>query len=263
MDRFKRAKINDGNLTSLRDAFDINSRACKQAIRRGNREEVEALTKTCALILGALMENRLMWLASLNNGFPEVREHRILSARNSKDMWRRLLDESFAERYSVPVSHVPRGLSFTARSYHAGMLSVLDDWLYPLISVRNTLAHGQWKVAFNEKRTNTSSDKTREVAKLTLWHLRLQRNLLDHFVALIYDLIVTRSAFERDFDHHWKNLESARARINRNAASDWEAFLRGRHERGKWHHWVNAREAAGTPNLYPRKRMVYHPDPFG
>ncbi|WP_329020346.1 hypothetical protein [Streptomyces sp. NBC_00690] len=258
MDRFKRARINEGNLTSLLDAFDINSRACKQAIRRDNREEVEALTKTCALILGALMENRLMWLASLNNGFPEARERRILSARNSKDMWRRLLDESFAERYSVPVSNVPNGLSFTARSYHAGMLSVLDDWLYPLISVRNTLAHGQWKVAFNEKRTNTSTDKTREVAKLTLWHLRLQRNLLDHFVALIYDLIVTRSAFERDFDHHWKNLESARARINRDASSDWEAFLRGRHERGRRHHWANMREAAtGRALPHARKRMMY------
>ncbi|WP_190124165.1 hypothetical protein [Streptomyces inusitatus] len=220
------------NAVALETSFEVASRSCKEAIRHGEKHEIVALTRTCALLLGATLEDRLMAIIS-SPYFPEDGERRVMQERNVLGMWNQVLVEAFAVRYKVPRSKVPSALPYTSAAYFSGMKSVLDQWMDPLINVRNSLAHGQWIVAFNEQRNNVNQDRTKRLNSLTLWHLRLQSNMLKHLERLIFDLTVTQYAFERDFDKHWANLKAAQTRISVDRSKEWELLLRRRHQRGK------------------------------
>ncbi|MEV3872260.1 hypothetical protein ACWD6I_12620 [Streptomyces sp. NPDC002454] len=171
--------------------------------------------------------------------FPETSEQRVMQQKTVLDMWNQALVEAFAIRYKIPRVKVPSSLPYTSAAHFAGMKSVLDVWMEPLISTRNSLAHGQWIVAFNNERNDVNNDRTKRLNALTLWHLRLQKNMLKHLERLIFDLTATRYAFERDFDRHWANLKAAQTRISMDKAADWELLLRRRHQRGKRHRGRN------------------------
>ncbi|TDU78201.1 hypothetical protein EDD91_4978 [Streptomyces sp. KS 21] len=234
MDRGKRHSAHVRNMEALETSFEVASRSCKESIRQGEKHEVEALTRTCALLLGATLEDRLMTIIS-SPYFPEASEQRVMRQRTVLDMWNQVLVEAFAIRYKIPRTKVPSGLPYTSAAHFAGMKSVLDVWMEPLINTRNSLAHGQWIVAFNEQRDKVNNDRTKRLNALTLWHLRLQRNMLKHLERLIFDLTATQYAFERDFDRHWANLKAAQTRIAMDKAADWELLLQRRHQRGKRH----------------------------
>ncbi|MEU7512183.1 hypothetical protein AB0B13_09290 [Streptomyces sp. NPDC042898] len=248
MDRTKRHNAHVRNLEALETAFEVVSRSCKDSIRRGENHEILALTRTCALLLGATLEDRLMTIVS-SPYFPQDSEQRVMKERTVLDMWHRVLTEAFAVRYKVPHSKIPSLLPFTSAAHFAGMKSVLDNWVEPLINVRNSLAHGQWIVAFNEEREKANQRRTQQLNTQTLWHLRLQRSMLIHLERLIFDLIATQYAFERDFDKHWKNLRAAEVRISMNKSKEWELLLRRRHQRGKRHIGRNYRRLIETGQI--------------
>ncbi|MFJ1607730.1 hypothetical protein ACIOHS_30780 [Streptomyces sp. NPDC088253] len=182
-----------------------------------------------------------MWVIS-SIGFPVEAERRVMAERTVLDMWRQLLVEAFSERYKVSRSKIPNGLPYTSAAYFKGMQSVIDEQIAPLVSIRNSLAHGQWVVAFNEQRSEVNGDRTKKLNGITLWHLRLQRNMLNHLERLIFDLMVTQYAFERDFDKHWSNLQAAQIRLRSDKSKEWESLLRKRHLRGKVHKSKNYRK---------------------
>ncbi|WP_101389252.1 hypothetical protein [Streptomyces sp. TLI_146] len=174
--------------------------------------------------------------------FPESSEQRVMQERTVLDMWNQTLVEAFAVRYKVPRRRIPSALPYTSAAYFSGMKTVLDDWMEPLINTRNSLAHGQWIVAFNEQRNSVNRDRTKRLNALTLWHLRLQKNMLRHLERLIFDLSATQYAFERDFDKHWANLKAAQMRISMDRSQEWEMLLQRRHQRGKGHIKRNYRQ---------------------
>ncbi|MEU0931235.1 hypothetical protein [Streptomyces malaysiensis] len=171
--------------------------------------------------------------------FPQQAEQRAMSESSIAQKWQRAVDEAFSVRYNVPLRSIPDRLDFTAQAYYRGIAGVLDEWIAPLFSVRNSLAHGQWVVAFNETREAVNNDRTKKLKDLSLWRLRLLKNMLGHLERLIFDLVVTRYAFERDFDAHWSGLDAARRRIENGNSADWEQLLRRRYHRGRWHHETN------------------------
>lgn len=241
MDREKRHRAHIRNMEALEMSFEVASRSCKEAIRHGDEREVVALTRTCALLLGATLEDRLMTIIS-SPGFPESSEQRVMKKRTVLEMWNQVLIEAFSVRYNVPRAKIPSALPYTSAAYFAGMKSVIDDWMESLINTRNCLAHGQWIVAFNEQRNGVNQDRTARLNALTLWHLRLQKNMLSHLERLIFDLTVTQYAFERDFDRHWANLKTAQTRISSDKSKEWELLLQRRHQRGKGYIKQNYRQ---------------------
>lgn len=243
MDRAKRNKVHRKNLRTVELAFNYTSRAAKDAIRRRDQRQQKLLTLNSAFLLGAVMENRLMAAIS-EPKLDAKRELRILRATSMNDMWRRTLQESFSQRYGSAPGSIPGSLGFTDASRYAGMLSIIDTWIDPVIAIRNSLAHGQWDVAFkSDSRTETSPTRTGEIKRISLWSLLLRKNLLDHWELLVFDLAVTKHAFERDFDRKWKNMKAAEERLKKDASPQWEATLRKRYLRGQQHHKRNSHKS--------------------
>jgi hypothetical protein len=219
------------NMRSLDRAFAVAARECRAAIARGDQRVVDALTNTCGLLLGARLENRLYRLLYEPNGFNEQQRMRVLAGGSLDQAWLRIVDEAFAARRGLRPSQVPRQLGFTDAARRRILRDMIEHQLAPLITLRNILAHGQWSRALSLDKKEISSQRTRQLRVNRLWHLQIKANLVDHLVRLLHDLVVTKDAFERDFDRHWKDLESARRRLELDGYRRWEATLSEKYAR--------------------------------
>ena len=218
-------RIHLGNTRALDVAFETTARACRTAIGQEDHSTVDALTKTCAFLFGARMENRLFRLLFEPGGYSDAQRERILQAKSIEDSWVRAVSEAFAERYSLRPSSVPDRLSFTNRARHDELVRLVRDELAPVITLRNVLGHGQWHRALAPDRSRIDESRMRLLTATRLWHLTVKANVLDHLVWILHDLAVTDSAFERDFDKRWADLESAKHRLSLNKYQEWEAQL--------------------------------------
>jgi hypothetical protein len=213
------------NTRALDRAFDITARECREAIGRRDVEAVDALTKTCAFLLGARMENRLFRLLFEYGAFTDQQRDRILAAGSIEESWVTVISESFAARRAVRPAQVPGALNFTDRARHDELIRLVREELNPIITLRNVLGHGQWHRALTRDRSAIDPDRMRLLKTTRLWHLTIKANLLEHLVWLLHDLALTRSAFERDFDKRWQDLQAAKHRLELNRYAKWEATL--------------------------------------
>jgi hypothetical protein len=221
------------NERELTDAFEIACVACKDAIRTADERKERILTKNCALLLGAKLETTLMRIVYDPTGFSDSQRQRILTAPTASDRWLRIIKEAFARRHNLNTSQVPRQLPFTARARYDGMERLVREQFIPLIELRNSLAHGQWHRTLNSSGLKVDSRRMAQLATQSLWRLTIQNNLLEHVADLVYDLVVTRYAFERDFDKRWGDLHSATMRLESGSGEKWVQMLRDRYQR-RW-----------------------------
>jgi hypothetical protein len=232
------------NERTLAEAFSIARQSCKAAIGSGDERQKSALTKNCALLLGAKLETTLLRIVHNPSGFGEDQRRRILSASTASDRWLRVVKEAFASRHDLAVSHVPNRLPFTAQARYRELERLVKEQFNPLIELRNSLAHGQWHRTLNSSGTRVDSRRMAQLAKQSLWRITIQDNILHHMALIIYDLVFTRQAFERDFDTRWNDLHSAIRRLESSSAEKWEQMLRDRHER-RWAYILRNRKDLG------------------
>jgi hypothetical protein len=236
-------KVHFENERALAEAFDVARQSCKNALRAGKSREEKILTKNCALLLGAKLENTLFKVIYDPAGFTLEQRHRIDSAPTIADKWLRVVKEAFASRHNIPINQVPRRLPFTAQARYIEIERLVKEQFIPLVELRNSLAHGQWHRTLNSSGTKVDPRRMAQLARLSVWRLAIQDNILHHLSLLIYDLVVTRTAFERDFDKRWNDLHSAIIRLESSSGEEWAQKLRDRHER-RWQHMLgNARES--------------------
>lgn len=225
-------RIHLENTRALDDAFKITSRLCKDAIRRQSPHEVEALTRSCGFLLGAKLENRLYRLIYEESLFSSEHRSRIMKELSIQDQWLRVIREAFAARRGIAPEKVPDHLGFSDRAKYDELVRLVNDELAPFITLRNVLAHGQWHRALDPDRAGVSTERMRLLKIHSLWRLTIKTNMLNHLVYLIHDLVVTKSAFDRDFDRHWRDLQDAWRRLTSDRTDAWNNQLIARYQRG-------------------------------
>ena len=166
------------NTRALDRAFEIVARDCRAAIARENPVEVDALTKTCILLFGARMENRLHRLVFEPGAFSAAQRDRILAAGSMEKSWVAAVSEAFASRRSIRLAMVPARLAFTDRSRYDELVRLITNELSPIITLRNVLAHGQWHRALTADRSRVDSQRMAVLGRTRLWHLTIKANLL-------------------------------------------------------------------------------------
>lgn len=241
-------KIHLENERALAEAFDVARQSCKNAIRSGKPRQEEVLTKNCALLLGAKLENTLLRIIHDPTGFTPDQRRRIEGATTVADKWLRVVKEAFASRHELPISQVPRRLPFTAQARYAEIERLVKEQFIPLIELRNSLAHGQWHRTLNSSGTKVDPRRMAQLAKQNVWRQTIQDNILHHVSLMIHDLVVTRTAFERDFDKRWNDLHSAIRRLESSSSERWAEKLRERHER-RWSYLVRYARRSGLVDV--------------
>lgn len=221
------------NLRAVDVALERILRELNGSIARDDTLTSEAFLKTSMLLLGGWAENRLRKLSVEPNGFSTVETARIQGARSQLDSWKIALEIGFRRRYGLPAANLEAALPHTPRSYYRSLLEVIEGDLRPIIEVRNKLAHGQWSRTLNNENDDFAPDMMAQIAAENAHTVKCKKRILEALARLIHDLVAGNGAFERDFDTHFKNLETAKRDISARSYAEWKAQMQEKLRRGK------------------------------
>lgn len=211
-------------------AFDYVTRLGKDAIRQDDGFALRALTRLATMLLATYAECRLnetIWYYSR----VDEEQRRALPGLSIEDRWYKVIDLGFASLRGITVRQVPNSLTFTDKARRDELRKVASEYIVPLIEARNSIAHGQWRVAFNSNGSTVNQRRTAVVNRYSIWRVTLEKNVVDHFSWIVHDLLIARYAHERDFDKRIGNLHSAVHRIKKGNQRKWESGLRARYQR--------------------------------
>lgn len=221
------------NLRAVNIAFERILRELNGSIARDDFLTSDAFLKTSMLLLGGWAENRLRKLTLEPNAFSSAEASRIHSGGSQLNSWKIALELGFRRRYALPTASLVAALPHTPRSYYRSLLEVIEADLKPIIEVRNKLAHGQWSRTLNNENDDLSPSMMAQISAENAHTIKCKKRILEALARLIHDLVAGNIAFERDFDKHFKNLETAKRDISTRSYSEWKSQMQEKFKRGK------------------------------
>ena len=202
------------NLRALNKILIHLARSIKRALRNKQNVVAAYLTKTYALLLGAWAECRQCKLLEMHNGFSQRQRDYINKARTVKNRWDRLVEVAFKHHYAIK-KITERTLNHTTHARYTTILQILDEHLYPIIQLRNKLAHGQVEYPLNSDNTDVSTELMRTLMTENILSLQHKRNLLGHITDLVECLVASRPAFEANFDCYFERILDVTERVKK------------------------------------------------
>ena len=217
------------NLRAVSDGLEHVFRSARNAVARGAQNEVGTYVRLLSFLLGAWSEVRLLKLLYEPNGFSETDRRHILK-ENALGRWLLVVSLAFRTHYKIPKAELcPPQLPSTAHHRLRTLIQALENELSDIITMRNKLAHGQWRYPLNDEMDEVAQpqmDALREENVLSLKHKWL---LLEDLCQAVHDLVISLPTFQRDWDSHFRQVEQMRTNLRRKSYKKWEAQLIAKH----------------------------------
>ena len=143
------------------------------------------------------------------------------------------MEIAFRKHYGV--AHAPLSgdtLAHSVYARYASIMDLLDNDLQAVIHLRNKLAHGQWEYPLNDDGDDIAQLQMDDLRSETILSLQFKKTLLTYLSSIVNDLVVSRPAFERDFDTHYERIVNTRRNLHRRPYDRYVTSLRAKHERG-------------------------------
>lgn len=226
-------EIYNSNYKAIKPVFSENEQQAKRYLRRGQMDLYYAHSKVAFMIFSSLSEVSLFRLIYSHDNITDSCRRELLKVQRVIDKWRRLVDISFSNRYSIPRHSIPASLTPEQLYRYKKIHYYIDEYIEPLISTRNNLAHGEWEKCLNSKKNNVNSDRTSRLEQITIYRMNLQKKIVETLTASLFDLIATKNAFERDVDRVLGKLEMYERSLRMESEDDWNERLQLNHRRGK------------------------------
>lgn len=199
------------------------------------RRDALATTYVClyALLMGAWAECRLLKLLYEPSAFSVPDRERILD-ETSLDRWLLVVETAFRRHHNIPSAELkPPALPATAFARMEVLKNALSQDLQSVITLRNKLAHGQWKYPLNEDLDDIAQNQMDALRKENILSLKQKAALIESICDSIHDLVVSRPTFDRDFDGHFRRVEQVRRNVSRKSYSLWTTQIQARYEQGR------------------------------
>ncbi len=226
-------KFHTANLRSISDGLNHVFRSARNAIALGNQSAVSTHIRLLLFLLGAWSEVRLLKLLYEPNGFSSTERDRILDATSLK-RWHLAVETSFRKHYDIPIAALcPPQLPSTAHLRLKTLKKTLQNDLKVVITMRNKLAHGQWKYPLNEGMDDVAQAQMDSLRVESVFSLTQKFKLLDILCKVVHDLAVSKPTFERDWDMHFHRFEQTRTNIKRKSYDKWETQIHTRFKQGR------------------------------
>jgi hypothetical protein len=209
-------------------------RLLRKSVSEGDGRTESVLVRLYALLLGAWAECRLRKLLYERQGYKDVERDAIVTKDTLLDQWVTTVELAFRRHYSVvraPLSEAT--LPHSAHARYRALLELLDQDLRPIIELRNRLAHGQWMYLLNNDNTDVSPTYMTAVKRENPLSLQFKKSLMGYVSNVIHDLVVSKPAFERDFDLHYRHIEETRRNLHTRDYSVYRAQMQEKYKRGK------------------------------
>jgi len=221
------------NLRSVSDGLDHVFRSARNAIAKRDTRVISTHVRLLSFLLGAWSEVRLFKLSYEPNAFSPAERVRILEV-TALDRWLLVVQIAFRRHYGIPRAPLrPPRLPSTAYLRLTTLEQTLRNELRAIITMRNKLAHGQWKYPLNEEMDDVAQEQMDDLRKENVLSLVQKRKLLDILCRVVHDLAVSRPTFERDWDTHFRHFEQTRTNIERKSYNKWEAQIHDKYRRGR------------------------------
>lgn len=218
------------NRVLVDQAFNYAMRLGKDAIRQNDKVAIGTLQSLATLLLAAYTESRLNETIWYYSGLDDS-ERAMLTDLTIENKWYKVIDLGFARLRNLTARQVPNNLNFTDKARREELNKIVSEYISPLITARNSIAHGQWKYAFTDDGRVVNPDRTASISRYSIWRITLEKNLINHFTWIVHDLAVTGHTHERDFDKRIGDLHSAIYRLKKGDRKKWEEGLRARYRR--------------------------------
>lgn len=253
-------RFHTANLREIEAAIRHVLRDLHRSIGSSHRRTVSAYTRLFALLLGTWAECRLQKLLYEpgSKAFTDQDRGVIRNAQSQYERWTFAIDLAFRKQYGIPNGPLqPPQLPSTVHYRYNAIIEALTTHLKPTIELRNKLAHGQWIYTLTNDELGISVTEMCAVRFENSLTLKLKQNLLSHLVDVIHDLVVSRPTFDRDFDDHFRGLESARIDLKRADYKVYEQQMRDRHRRGQLKSKVRRPDAETERKIRERAYHIY------
>jgi hypothetical protein len=226
-------KYHVANLRAVAGALDHVARSGRESLARRRESEVPTFVRLHAFLLGAWAECRLLKLLHERKAFTDADRQRIVSQSTALDRWTTTIELAFRKHYGVSSARLSRSsLPPTAFLRYASILEIVASELKVAIELRNKLAHGQWIYPLNHELTEVSQTQMDALRLENLFTLEQKRRLIEVIAALVNDLVISRPAFERDFDKHYRIVTQTQINLVSRDYQKWVSQLRTSYERG-------------------------------
>jgi hypothetical protein len=150
------------------------------------------------------------------------------------DRWLCVVETAFRQHHNMPFAELkPPALAATAFARLGVLTHVLTHDLRFVITLRNRLAHGQWRFPLNEDLTDIAQEQMDALRTENILSLKQKADLVGCICDSIHDLVVSRPTFDRDFDGHFRRVEQVRTNVSRKSYARWAKQIQDRYERGR------------------------------
>lgn len=190
------------NVRELKKQVKVVKRLLNHALRANRMQEVDALTKTFALMYSAYAEVSFMKLIHTPYGFSESYIQQIQSGRNLDEKWTKCMELAFGQ---IAGDHNKGDIANKLK----WLRKILNEYVITPSQIRNKIAHGQWAVCLNNDCTAINADMTLIVSRLDFVQIDKLFTIYEMFSQCVEDLIESpRKAHYRDFYFRLTELET-------------------------------------------------------
>lgn len=220
------------NARQVERALTQVTRQLHRAIGASDADSLNAFRPLYFLLIGVLAECKFNQLIH-EPVFSDNDRATVTKAESQINKWTCLLRYSFIRHYSPPRGNLAENtMPFSAFARYDELNNLLTNELQLIIELRNKLAHGQWAYPFNNVGTNIEPEKCRILRNENVLILQFKKKLITNIIDIVYDLVVSKKTFERDFDLHYKQLVDIRRDMETRSYEKWALALQEKYRRG-------------------------------
>ncbi|MCJ7761019.1 hypothetical protein MUP59_07780 [Candidatus Bathyarchaeota archaeon] len=220
-------ELHTENLKMLDKAISSAQRTLRDHISKDETTDIYVHTKILSLLVSLWAEVRILKLIHEIGAIGPSERGRIIKCRTLKERWKTSLDIAFCKAYGIArESNICcPSTPFTARSRYNVLNDIIGKDLLHSTELRNRVAHGQWKYAFNVGLTDINSILTGQLRKENIIEIQLKWKMFKSLAQIIHDLAVSRKTFERDFDINFRRIEEQRQNLHHRDFEDYRSKM--------------------------------------
>lgn len=192
-------------------------------------------TRILSQLITSWAEVRILKVLHEQNAFTQTEIDGILQKRNVtlQSKWEDSVELAFVKAYSLnsalPIA--PQLNAMNQARYNRIMDLIVND-LSLSITLRNRIAHGQWRVALTSNLKSVSTILTQQIANENIVTLQLKKKILLGLALIINDLSVSPTTFERDFNKHYRLVDENRINLHNRNYSNYRTNMILKYQRG-------------------------------
>jgi len=196
----------------LEQAIKTVQRSLREYISLDEREKTLIYTKLLSHLVNSWVEVRLMKLVYECGAFSDIDRTKIIRCKELERKWTTALNIAFCRAFAIssPKNINMPTVPFTAQNQYGALLGIIKTDLLDSSSIRNRIAHGQWKYAFTENMMGINGGLTSKLGKENILMIQFRLAMFKSLAQIIHDLAVSKPTFQRDFDANYKRIEEQR-----------------------------------------------------